>query len=237
MAPFTTEDYRACQPSEGGLIELQFNRRISIWITRLLVKTALTPNQVTWISFLILLPGAYLLSTGQARSLIAAGILIQLSYTLDCCDGEVSRLKGMGSKKGAWLDGALDRLSELLLFVALGVGLYRQQGQHVVWLYTFLGFAALFMTHTITMLTAQALGRGNLKASHEAGSLGRLSHRLRIRLCYLRIGIDLHMMVFAVGAVLDQLMWVNYFFITIQNAYWLAIVLNVLVKRIPENDG
>ncbi len=231
MDQFTKEDFKSCQPEEAGFFETKFNRKISILITRLLIKTSLTPTNLTWLSFFILCAGAYLLSTGDSTRLIIAGILIQLSYTLDCCDGEVSRLKGLGSKKGAWTDGVLDRVSELVLFIALAIGLYRQNGQHIVWIYIFFAFAALFMTHVITMITSQVFGKAQIKRSQDVGLLGRICKKLHIRPCYLRIGIDMHMMIFALGAILNQLMWINYFFISIQNVYWIALFITVLVRR------
>ena len=225
---------KAIQPADEGFVDTQFNRRLSWLLTKLIVRTRLTPNQVTWISFIVLLPGLYFLSTGERTNLVIAGILIQLSYTLDCCDDEVSRLKNLTSTKGAWLDGALDRIGEAGLFTALGFGLYRQTGQHTVWLFTFLAFAALFLTHTITLMTAQSLGKGTVKASQEVGRLGRLCSWLRIRPSYFRIGIDLHLMVFTVGAIANKLMWINYFFITIQNLYWIALFTSVLARKEPQ---
>ena len=120
--PYTAADFKASKPAVMGLVEVLFNRRLSTLLTRLLVRTPLTPNQVTVLSFLVLLPGAYLLSTGERIALIGAGLLIQLSFTLDCCDGELARLRGISSPFGAWLDGLLDRIAELALCLALGRG-------------------------------------------------------------------------------------------------------------------
>ena len=92
--PYTAADFKASKPEVMGLVEVLFNRRLSTLLTRLLVRTPLTPNQVTVLSFLVILPGVYLLSTGERMALIGAGLLIQLSFTLDCCDGEIARLRG-----------------------------------------------------------------------------------------------------------------------------------------------
>ncbi len=232
---YTKEDFKASKPAVMGLVEVLFNRRLSTLFTRLLIKTPITPNQVTWLSFLILLPGVYLLSTGERGPLIVAGILIQLSFTLDCCDGEIARLRGRSSSFGAWLDGGLDRVAEVLLFTALGQALYHQTGQHTVWIYTFLAFAALFMTHIITLMTTTAFGKGNLEESRGGGYIGKLAGLLRVKpqylRNYLRCGIDVYLMAFALGAIFDRLMWINYFFIAVQNMYWIAVVVVVLTKK------
>ena len=232
---YTDDDFKASKPAVMGLVEVLFNRRLSTLFTRLLVRTRLSPNQVTWLSFFVLLPGIYLLSTGERTALVVAGLLIQLSFTLDCCDGEIARLRGLSSPLGAWLDGTLDRIAELLLFMALGLALVRQTGDPGAWLYAFIAFAALAMTHIATLMTAAAFGKGQLQESQGGGFIGRLASRLGVEprklRNYLRSGIDVYLMVFTLGAVFDRLMWVVYYFALVQNLYWLAIVLLVVASR------
>ena len=163
-----------------GPVEVLFNRRLSTLLTRLLVRTPLTPNQVTVLSFLVLLPGAYLLSTGERIALIGAGFLIQLSFTLDCCDGELARLRGLSSPFGAWLDGLLDRIAELVLCLALGVALEHQSDDLHAYLYSFVVFASLAMTHIATLMNATAFGKGQLAESTGRGLVGRLAGFVRI---------------------------------------------------------
>ena len=232
---YTDADFKASKPAVMGLVEVLFNRRLSTLFTRLLVRTRIIPNQVTWLSFFIILPGIYLLSTGQRSGLIMAGLLIQLSFTLDCCDGEIARLRGLSSPLGAWLDGTLDRIAELLLFLALGQALVHQTGDPGAWLWALIAFAALAMTHIVTLMTAAAFGKGQLSQESQGGFIGRLANRLGVEprklRNYLRSGIDVYLMVFTLGALFDQLMWVVYYFAVVQNLYWLAIVLLVLATR------
>ncbi|MCY3757215.1 MAG: CDP-alcohol phosphatidyltransferase family protein [Acidobacteria bacterium] len=232
---YTLEDIRACRPLVMGPAEVLFNRRLSTLLTALLVRTPLSPNQVTFLSFLVILPAIYLLSTGERTSLIAAGLLIQLSFTLDCCDGEMARLRGHSSPFGAWLDGTLDRIAEVMLFVALGLALERQTGDPRAWLYTLVSFSGLAMTHIVTLMTVNAFGKGKLEESRGLGIIGRLAGLLRISprtmRNFLRSGIDVYLMVFTLGAVFNQLMWIVYYFAVVQNLYWLGILLLVLARR------
>ena len=232
--PYTAADFKASKPAVMGPVEVLFNRRLSSLLTRLLVRTPLTPNQVTCLSFLVLLPGAYLLSTGERIALIGAGLLIQLSFTLDCCDGEIARLRGLSSPFGAWLDGLLDRIAELALCLALGRALEHQGDPHA-YLYSFVVFASLAMTHIATLMNATAFGKGHLAESAGRGLLGRLAGLVRVSPLklrnYLRSGIDVYLMVFALGAVFDQLMGVVYYFAVVQNLYWLAIVSMVVRQK------
>ena len=239
-SPYTTEDFKASKPEVMGLVEVLFNRRLSTLFTRLLVRTPLTPNQVTVLSFLVILPGVYLLSTGERIALIGAGILIQLSFTLDCCDGELARLRGLSSPFGAWLDGLFDRIAELVLCLALGRALQHQSGDPHAYLYSFIVFASLAMTHIATLMNAAAFGKGQLAESASRGLLGRLANFVRIPPLklrnYLRSGIDVYLMVFALGAVFDHLYGVVYYFAIVQNLYWLAIVLMVVRQNKKQGD-
>ena len=233
--PYTAADFKASKPAVMGLVEVLFNRRLSTLLTRLLVRTPLTPNQVTVLSFFVLLPGAYLLSTGERIALIGAGLLIQLSFTLDCCDGELARLRGISSPFGAWLDGLLDRIAELVLCLALGAALEHQSDDPYAYLYSFVVFASLAMTHIATLMNATAFGKGQLAESAGRGLVGRLAGFVRIPPLklrnYMRSGIDVYLMVFALGAVFDHLMGVVYYFAVVQNLYWLAIVSMVVRQK------
>ena len=239
-SPYTTEDFKASKPEVMGLVEVLFNRRLSTLLTRLLVRTPLSPNQVTVVSFLVILPGAYLLSTGERVALIGAGLLIQLSFTLDCCDGELARLRGLNSPFGAWLDGLFDRIAELALCLALGRALQHQSGDPHAYLYSFIVFASLAMTHIATLMNAAAFGKGQLAESASSGLFGRLAGLLHIPPLklrnYLRSGIDVYLMVFALGAVFDHLYGVVYYFAIVQNLYWLAIVLMVIRQNKKQGD-
>ena len=234
-SPYTAADFKASKPAVMGLVEVLFNRRLSSLLTRLLVRTPLTPNQVTVLSFLVLLPGAYLLSTGERIALIGAGLLIQLSFTLDCCDGELARLRGISSPFGAWLDGLLDRIAELALCLALGRALEHQSDDPHAYFYSFVVFASLAMTHIATLMNAAAFGKGQLAESAGRGLMGRLASLVRVSPLklrnYLRSGIDVYLMVFALGAVFDHLMGVVYYFAVVQNLYWLAIVSMVVRQK------
>jgi hypothetical protein len=139
---YTLKDIKKVQPHSAGFLEIYFNRKISRYITYVMLKMGITPNQVNFLSFFISVVAAGFLATGEWSYLIVAAVLIQLSYTLDCCDGEIARLKKMANAKGAWQDSSLDRISEVVLFAALGLGIVNQTGDQSAWMYTFFGFCS-----------------------------------------------------------------------------------------------
>lgn len=108
-----------------GFVDRHFNRRCSKWITRALLQTPLTPNGVTVLAALVgLLSGAVFAWGGYAAG-VAGALLFQLSAILDCCDGEVARLKFMESPFGEQLDVALDNVVHVGLYAGMGWAAYQ----------------------------------------------------------------------------------------------------------------
>jgi len=103
-----------------GLICRTLNRPVSIGLSSLLAYTPITPNALSFVTFLTALAGSAMLIT---HNFIAAAILIHIASVIDGCDGEVARLKYKTSRLGAWLDTVLDDVSTLVFSVALGFGL------------------------------------------------------------------------------------------------------------------
>lgn len=104
------------KPGDGP-VSRHLNRRVSSLITtRLIVKTGLTPNQLTVLIFLfsILAFPAYLSGLYWLGALIA-----QLGSMLDGCDGELARLKNMSTPQGAFYDSVLDRYVDIATTAAL----------------------------------------------------------------------------------------------------------------------
>ena len=93
-------------------------------IARLLARTPLTPNALTWLGFCITVGAAVLIATDH---FLAAGIVVLVAGLFDMLDGALARLTGRVSRFGAILDSTLDRLSEAALLLALLVVSAREQ--------------------------------------------------------------------------------------------------------------
>ena len=108
-----------------GFVDRHFNRKCSKWITLALLQTPLTPNGVTALAALVgLLSGAVFALGGYAAG-VAGAVLFQLSAILDCCDGEVARLKFLESPFGEQLDVALDNVVHVGLYAGMGWAAYQ----------------------------------------------------------------------------------------------------------------
>ncbi len=114
-------------------------RHLSYWLTPVLLRTPLTPNQVTIISLLLGLMGACCFLFGSWVADVFGGLLLVASYTFDNCDGEIARIKNLSSEFGARLDDIVDWIVDGSFFIALGYGTMSVTGQQF-WFW--LGLAA-----------------------------------------------------------------------------------------------
>ncbi|MCP5464977.1 MAG: CDP-alcohol phosphatidyltransferase family protein [Deltaproteobacteria bacterium] len=107
-----------------GWITRSVNKRISFFLTRYLVRTNITPNQITWFCLFLGVVGCALLLSASWGSRVFGAFLIQMSSVLDGCDGEVARLKIISSNFGAWLDTVVDDVVNNLMFICLYLGYF-----------------------------------------------------------------------------------------------------------------
>jgi phosphatidylglycerophosphate synthase len=98
-----------------------YQRRISPYLTRVLIGTAITANGVTVLMILTgAAAGAALLLPGLVGAVLAA-LLGQLQMLWDCCDGEVARWRETFSPVGFFLDKVGHTVAESAIPLALGV--------------------------------------------------------------------------------------------------------------------
>ena len=83
---------------------------------KLLARTPVTPNTITWLGFLITVGAAALVVTGN---LFAAGFVVLFAGIFDMLDGALARITNRVTRFGAVLDSTLDRLSEAVLLLSI----------------------------------------------------------------------------------------------------------------------
>ncbi len=113
--------FRSLIKDSEGLMSRFLERRISLAISRKLVNTSITPNQITLISILIGLAGACLISIEKGLPQILGSILFLAHSIVDGCDGEIARIKFMESRTGGLLDFWGDNIVHAAVFTAIGV--------------------------------------------------------------------------------------------------------------------
>jgi phosphatidylglycerophosphate synthase len=126
------------KPLDG--IYSRFNRWLCRPMVRALAHTAVSPNMVTFAGLLVAAVSAYSFAQGNYAASLTGALLFFLSGLLDEVDGMLARVRFSDSAFGTWLEGTVDNLTYLLLFVGITIGLYRQRGLQEV----LFGEAALF---------------------------------------------------------------------------------------------
>ncbi len=101
----------------AGLVE-KFNKKITRPLAKRLAPVRwLSPNLITWISFILSgLVAPFLVIKGKLQ---IAGLLVLLGAWLDSLDGDLARERGQVSAEGAILDAVLDRYTDLFLIASL----------------------------------------------------------------------------------------------------------------------
>ncbi|MGH3098971.1 MAG: CDP-alcohol phosphatidyltransferase family protein [Streptosporangiales bacterium] len=97
-----------------------YMRRLSPYAVWLLLRTPLTPNQVTGLMIVVGVAGGVVLGLGGLWSAVVAAVLLQLYLLLDCADGELARFTDHKSIVGVYLDRVGAYLAEAAVFVGLG---------------------------------------------------------------------------------------------------------------------
>ena len=104
-----------------GFVARRLNKPISVPLTRrILVATAITPNQITLIAAAFGLVGCALIASGRYAVMVAGFACQQIQSILDGCDGELARVRMQQSKLGAWLDTFVDDVLNVLITVRSG---------------------------------------------------------------------------------------------------------------------
>jgi phosphatidylglycerophosphate synthase len=112
--------YRILIKPQDNAITRYLYRPVSAPLTRLLVWTPITPNQISYAVAALVALGCWLTAHASLDRVVAGTAIILAASYLDCCDGEIARVKLLSSRLGAWLDTIVDELSSLGYMVALG---------------------------------------------------------------------------------------------------------------------
>ena len=111
-----------------GWIARNINGRMSLPLSKLLIRTPLTPNAVSVMINLIGVLCGPLYALGYP---VIGALFMQVATVLDRCDGEVARIKLMETKKGQWVDTISDQFTVLSFLIGVPLGYYLQTGSTV----------------------------------------------------------------------------------------------------------
>jgi len=101
-------------------------------IGTLFASTGLSANFWTAIGLVFAFASAVVYALHFEYSFVIGGILLLISGFFDIVDGQVARVTGKTSKKGAFLDSVFDKIAEVAIFLGILIGGYGVDGYLVL---------------------------------------------------------------------------------------------------------
>jgi phosphatidylglycerophosphate synthase len=121
-----------------GFLARHLSRRVSRFMSRSLVRTPVTPNQITLGGASMGMLGAFCLSWGGYWPKVIGALLFLFCIIVDGVDGEIARLKLQETPFGHRLDVITDNIVHIAIFFGIALGLYRDSGDpgylHILWI-------------------------------------------------------------------------------------------------------
>ncbi|MEU9717703.1 DUF5941 domain-containing protein [Streptomyces sp. NPDC047976] len=163
---------RTAVKSRDGFFTTFFISPYSRYIARWCARRGLTPNQVTTASLITALVAAGCAATGERWGYVTAGVLLLVSFVLDCTDGQLARYSLQYSTMGAWLDATFDRAKEYSFYAGLALGAARNGDD--VWALALGSMILMTCRHVVDFSFNEANHDATANTSPTAALSGRL---------------------------------------------------------------
>lgn len=121
----------AASRKEAGSVYTRYvNRNLAIPFTYVFWRLGLTPNWVSALSFVVTHFGLLVVALGplSVKVMLVGYVFLVLGFALDSSDGQLARVRGLGSKAGEWVDHTLDMAKILTFNLAIGYVMTREYG-------------------------------------------------------------------------------------------------------------
>lgn len=105
-----------------------------------------TPDRLTHLSNVLIAAGSLALLVPAPWAFPAAAILLNLSLTADCADGQLARYRGRGSEAGSYYDKVSDYFGFTLMFACLAWAAYKRTGAPLVFVFALVALAGMLIT-------------------------------------------------------------------------------------------
>lgn len=204
----------ALENPRDGRVDTYFNRKLSRPLTRWLLQTPLTPNQITILSCIVGLLGAFCFSLGGYWNPLIGALLLQFSVVLDCCDGEVARVKFLESPFGDVLDIVCDTIVTIAIFVGMGVAVWKDGTSHYALTLASILVLGGCLAFPLVTLAEKTEAMGEHRGGWEDSMMKRLLASLTTR--------DVSVVIFA-SALTGKLVWFLWGAAIGAHVFWLVL--------------
>ncbi len=150
----------ARKPTDG-FFSKNFNRHISTFLTRQLLKLDVTPMQISVVVLAVGLLSGWLEGRGGYRFAFLGALFFELASIIDGCDGENARLTFRGSKFGGTFDITGDAATFVFFFLNLPIGLYKSTRNDLWLVLGAVSFLSMFLFYLQVGRYTRRTGIGN----------------------------------------------------------------------------
>ncbi len=192
--------------SDSPIIDRYIIRKISGFISGFLVKTPVTPNQVTIVSLIIGIVAAVFFSHGAHTYTIIAGILYFISTVFDQCDGEVARHKHMESDFGRIFDIIVDSIVNAAIVIGITIAIYKLNSSVLTIIAGLLAMTGI----VISLLLTTYFSSESKKDTGAKEMLDKLNNK------------DFFYIIMLVSVICNQMIWFLLIMAIGTNIYWIV---------------
>ena len=191
---------------DSPIIDRYIIRKISGFITGFLIRTPVTPNQVTIISLILGLIAGVFFSFGGHTHTITAGLIFFLCVVFDQCDGEVARIKHIESEFGRAFDIIVDSIVNAAIVAGITFALYKTSGSrfHII-----IGLLAIIGI-SISIFLATYLGKEKKTDTGTQEILDKLNNK------------DFFYIIMLASVIFNQMIWFLLIMAVGTNIYWIV---------------
>jgi phosphatidylglycerophosphate synthase len=138
------------------IFDLFIYRPLAFLFVKATFKTNLTPDQVSVVALIVGSTAGIMFGLGEYTFLVIGALMYFTSNVLDCADGQIARLKRNGTKVGRVVDGFVDYIVSIFVFVGTAIGLVKQFNWHEInlWGNSFLQWDPVLYIWVIAVLAA-----------------------------------------------------------------------------------
>lgn len=197
---------RVISHSDSPIIDRYIIRKISGFITGLLVNTPVTPNQVTIISLILGIASAAFFSHGAHTYTIIAGLFYFISTVFDQCDGEVARYKQMTSDFGKTFDIIVDSIVNATITIGITIAIYKTNGSGLSIIAGLLAMTGI----VISLLLTTYFSHENNNNTGTKEMLDRLNNK------------DFFYIIMLASVIFNQMIWFLLIMAIGTNIYWIV---------------
>ncbi len=199
-------DQPSASCSDSPIIDRYIIRKISGFISGFLIRTPVTPNQVTIISLILGIISGVFFSLGEYTYTITAGLLYFLSTVFDQCDGEVARLKQMETEFGRKLDIVVDAIVNAVIFIGITIALYTKICSVLVIIAGFFAMTGI----TISLLMTTYFSHDSKIDTEAKEMLDKLNNK------------DFFYIIMLLMVIFNQMIWFLLIMAVGTNIYWIV---------------